>query len=70
MYLPMELSEKPQARKPRIQHGPHRLRQSGVVACPDVPTEYVAPTLVIGDSEIVSSAVDIMEEIVPLSDAT
>ena len=66
----MELSEKLQARRPRVQHGPHRLRLSGVVVCPDAPNEYMAPALVVGDSEIVSSVVDIREELVLLSDAT
>jgi len=65
----MELSQKPEARKPRIQYGPHRLRLSGFVARPVVPTEDLAPIIIIGDSEIVSSVVDIQQELIPLNDA-
>ena len=65
----MELSQKPEAPRFRIQHGPHRLRLSGVVACPVALSEVLAPTLVIGDLEIVSSVVNIQQELIPLSDA-
>ena len=65
----MELSQKSETRRPRIQYGPHRLRLSGVVAHPDASAEDLAPTLVVGDSEIVSSVVDIQQELVPLNDA-
>ena len=64
----MEISEKPQAQKPRVVHGPHRLRISGVAPQTLVPRDQVMPTIVIGDSEIVSTAVEIQVELIQLDE--
>lgn len=64
----MEISEKLQARKPRVLYGPHRLQMTGVAARPSAPTGEVMPTVVAGESEIVTSTVEITVELIPLDE--
>lgn len=65
---PMEISEKPQAHRLRVVHGPHRLRMSGVVPQWSVPAGEVMPTVAVGDFEIVTKAVEISVELIPLDE--
>lgn len=66
--LPMEMSEKPQARRPRVLHGPHRLHMSGVATRPSAPEGNVVPTVPAAEPEIVTSAVEISVELIPLDE--
>jgi hypothetical protein len=47
-------------------YGPHRLRMSGVAPQGLVPSSQVIPTVPVGESEIVSMAVEIQVEIIQL----
>ncbi|MCI0352938.1 MAG: hypothetical protein L0Z53_26245 [Acidobacteriales bacterium] len=64
----MDLSEKSLPRRPRVLHGPHRLRMSGVAARPSLPQGEVAPTVVAGDAETVTETVEISVELIPLDE--
>lgn len=64
----MEQSEKLLARGPRVLHGPHRLRMSGVVAHPVLPKGDVSPSVAAGESEIASETVEIAVELIPLDE--
>ncbi len=61
----MEISVKLQAHKPRVVHGPHRLRVSGVAPQSSAPTAEVIPTVVASDFEIVTTAVEISVQLIP-----
>lgn len=64
----MEISEKPQALRPRVVHGPHRLRLSGVAIAPFAPMDEIMPTVAGERPEIVSSTVEISVELVPFDE--
>ena len=64
----MEFSEKPQAHRLQVVHGPHRLRMSGVALRSSVPADEVMLTVAAGDSEIVTTAVEISVELIPLDE--
>lgn len=64
MMDPMEISEKPQAHRPRVVHGPHRLRMSGIVPQSSVPAGELMSTVAVGDFEIVTKAIEISVELI------
>jgi len=64
----MEWTEKLPERKPRVLHGPHRIRLSGIAAGRPASVEETAPTVIAGESEVVSSTVEIKQELVPLDE--
>jgi len=64
----MEMSEKPEARRPRVLYAPHRLRMSGVVPRPSVLVGEEMPTVSAGETEIVTTSVDISVELIPLDE--
>lgn len=64
----MDFSEKPQIRRPRVIHGPHRIRVSGVaVAAPELPVENVVPTYIAGDTELAGNIVEFPMEFVTIA---
>ena len=63
----MNLSEKPQVREHRVQHGPHRLHLSRVAVQPSIPAEELVSSDTVGEPEIVSSTVEIPLELVPFA---
>ncbi len=64
----MEISEKPKVPTRRVIHGPHRLRMSGVAPLSPVPAEEVIPTVDASNFEIVTTAVEISVELIPLDE--
>lgn len=64
----MEMSEKVQVRKPRVVHGPHRLRVSGVAPRSSAPVGEEMPTVSAGEPEIVTTPVEISVELIPLDE--
>lgn len=64
----MEISEKPQAERPRVMYSPHRLHVSGVAAGPPAPVDMVMPEVIAGDSEIANRVVRIEVEVIPLDE--
>ena len=64
----MEMSEKRQALRPQVLHGPHRLRMSGVAVAPSAPVDIVMPTMAGEEPEIVTTAIEIAVELVPFDE--
>jgi hypothetical protein len=60
----MNISEKPPVKRPRVFQGPHRLRLSGAASEAPVAVEDVVTVITVGDSEFVSSPVELPAEVV------
>lgn len=58
----MDLSQKPLVSRPRVIHGPHRIRLSGVIRTQPIPREEVLPGSTAAESELVGETVDIPME--------
>ena len=67
----MDFSNKPQARRPRVVHGPHRINLSGVaMPVPELPVEDVSPTFLVGVTELAGEVIEVPIELVTLADQT
>lgn len=65
----MDVSKKkPVTRRPRILHGPHRLRSSGAASRANVVIEDVIGAVTLGDPEVVSSEIEVSVEVVQPTD--
>jgi hypothetical protein len=66
----MDLTEKPAIARPRVVHGPHRIRLSGIPAGRPASSDVTPPTVVVGESEIVTETEEVTVQIVPLEQST
>lgn len=64
----MDISEKLVPSRPRVVHGPHRLRMSGIARQPNPVAGEVMPAVVVGESEIASGVVEVVVETIPLDE--
>ena len=62
----MERSEKPQAPGPKVLHGPHRMRLSGIAPRSAAPAVEFVPIVQVDDPQVVSMTVEIPVESIAL----
>jgi hypothetical protein len=62
----MEVTEKPQVSRPRVIHGPHRIRVSGAPTRPALPEAQVVPIITTAEFELAGEEFEVPVEFVTL----